>query len=97
MNLVCTTGLEQGASLKAECPGRCQDVEFSGFARSSVIEKEKKIAMTTLGTWGLTSKKSFGKRGRICGEVGWSGLLEIFAQSQVCSWKLEKVWSVAPS
>lgn len=41
MNLVCTTGLEQGASLKAECPGRCQDIEFSGFVGSNVMGKEK--------------------------------------------------------
>lgn len=41
MNLVRTTGLEQGASLKAECPGRCQDVEFSGFVGSSATKKGK--------------------------------------------------------
>lgn len=52
MNLVCTTGLEQGASLKAECPGRCQDVEFSGFARRSVIEKGKKNSNDNFGYLG---------------------------------------------
>lgn len=66
MNVACITGLEQGASSRAECLGRCKNVEVSGVG---VSQRRKKIA-TTLGTCQLTPKKSFGKRGRICEEAG---------------------------
>lgn len=56
MNLACTTALEHGASLKAECPGRGKKVEFSEVAGIRSQRREK-IAMATLGTWGLTYRK----------------------------------------
>lgn len=65
--------------------GGGRNVAFSEVAGSSVTEKGKKIAMTTLGTWGLTSKKSFGRRGPSCGEAGRGRLLEVLAESQACS------------
>lgn len=41
MNLTCTTGLEQGASLRAGCPGRGENVEVSGVTGSSVTARGK--------------------------------------------------------
>lgn len=41
MSFAGTTGLEQGASLKAECPGRDKKVEFSEAAGIRVTKKGK--------------------------------------------------------
>lgn len=39
VGFTCTTGVKQGASLKAACPGRGQDVEFSEAAGVRVSQK----------------------------------------------------------
>lgn len=81
MNLVRTTVLEQGASLKAECQGDARMLSSQGLLVAAPWKREK-IAMTTLGTWGLTSKKRWNLWGG-----GWDKLPERLAQSQVWSSK----------
>lgn len=81
MGLVCTTGLEQGPSLEAECQRRGKNVEVAGVVGSCVTEKER-MAVTTwmlgdifLKSHSVREVKSMGG-GEECG-----------LQSQVCSWK----------
>lgn len=57
---------------------------------AAVSWRREKIAMTAVGTWGQVSKKSFGRRSKICKEVGYSGLLEMLAPNQVFSWRRKK-------
>ena len=57
---------------------------------AAVSWRREEIAMTIGGTWGQVSKKSSGRRGKICKEVGYSGLLQMLAPNQVFSWKRKK-------
>lgn len=96
MDLLASLVWNEVHRLKAGCRGEARVLSFQR-SLAAVSQRREQKATTTLRTWEPTSKKSFGRRVKMCGEVGWSGQLEIFAESQAYSWKQEKELSISPS